>query len=116
MDKDTLKALKGSVRKWERIVDGRGADNGTYNCPLCKMFLLGEMRCAGCPVKEASGQSYCRGTPYENWDDVVEEELDFPRRISDLPSVRLRRDALRYAKDEVRFLKGLLPQEGGLDK
>jgi hypothetical protein len=38
MDEKTLEALKGSIRKWEAIVDGTGEDDGADNCPLCHMF------------------------------------------------------------------------------
>lgn len=35
MNKETLIALKGSIKKWEDIVGGIGYDDGADNCPLC---------------------------------------------------------------------------------
>lgn len=34
MDEQT--ALEGSIKKWERIVDGSGADHGGADCALCQ--------------------------------------------------------------------------------
>lgn len=39
MNSRTLKALKGSIRKWERICNGTGEDRGPRNCPLCELFF-----------------------------------------------------------------------------
>ena len=41
MTKKVLKALKGSIKKWESIVKGTGEEHGSKNCPLCK--ALGTM-------------------------------------------------------------------------
>ena len=40
MNRKTLTALKGSIKKWEKIVAGTGSDNGYQNCPLCALFVL----------------------------------------------------------------------------
>ena len=38
-DPKTLRALKGSITKWNKIVKSTKAeDKGTANCPLCKLF------------------------------------------------------------------------------
>jgi len=63
MNKKTLNALKGSIRKWEKIVNGTGVDFGDANCPLCKLFLV----CEDCPIFLKTGQDGCKGTPYEAW-------------------------------------------------
>jgi len=38
VDAKALEALKGSIKKWERIVEGTGVDEGADNCPLCELF------------------------------------------------------------------------------
>ena len=90
---ETLKALRGSIAKWKRLSEGRGADDGCRNCPLCKLFIFDN--CIGCPVKEYSGFWHCTNTPFETWTLVHTGAL--PRRAT---TVRLRRMAL----DEYRFL------------
>lgn len=37
MNYEEKKALDGSIRKWERIVDGSGTDSSGADCPLCKL-------------------------------------------------------------------------------
>jgi hypothetical protein len=66
MNAATLKALKGSIKKWDTIVDGTGVDVGTGNCPLCLKFFHASRWgiCGGCPVKNATGRVGCVGTPY----------------------------------------------------
>ena len=92
MDKKTLKALKGSIEKWEKIVAGTGKDEGPNNCPLCKLFnkIEGEEKyaCNGCPVKEETGQKYCWNTPYEVYEPNPTK---------------------KNAIKELNFLKSLLP-------
>jgi hypothetical protein len=99
MNAETLKALKGSIKKWEKIVAGTGMDEGTANCPLCQLFfyprgLFGKP-CAGCPVSEKTGWSYCTGTPYHEYVGAVE-------------NLGTERGA---AKAELKFLRSLLPKK-----
>lgn len=106
MDADTLEALRGSIAKWEAIVEKRGEDNGCGNCPLClkfnRMHTTGARHrysneddspppsnCAGCPVAEATGQDYCDGSPYERYGTLTR-----PHGV---------------AVEELAFLKSLLP-------
>lgn len=65
MDDKTRKALEGSIEKWATIVAGAGADGGTSNCALCKMFY--HINCFDCPVAKRSGREFCYGTPYQRW-------------------------------------------------
>jgi hypothetical protein len=60
---ETKKALEGSIKKWELIVSGEETDNGTYNCPLCKLFLECE---DGCPV-EYDGYDGCSNPEFMDW-------------------------------------------------
>jgi hypothetical protein len=85
MNKLTLKALKGSIAKWEAIVAGTGKDEGSRNCPLCKRFSdLGcTKRSEQCPVKIKTGYGNCLGTPYYDTLDIKrdERELAFLRSL-----------------------------------
>lgn len=93
MDADTLKALQGSIEKWEAIVAGTGEDKGAKNCPLCQMFHPDYVEpetfaesCNGCPVKDRTKQDGCNGSPYmEFCEDATTEnaqkELDFLKSL-----------------------------------
>lgn len=94
MDDRTLAALRGSIAKWEAIVDGTGEDQGTNNCPLCHEFY--NNGCVGCPVSAATGKPRCDGTPYYN-DSVYKRDNDSPEAHE--AAVRMR-----------DFLVGLLPR------
>ena len=89
------KALRGSIRKWEKIVDGTGTDEGHLNCPCCKIwFIVGgrEYNCVGCPIRTFTGVKECDETPYRQY--VL---------LKDTSS----------AKAEVRFLKKVYKAGGG---
>jgi Pyruvate/2-oxoacid:ferredoxin oxidoreductase delta subunit len=114
MDKKVLTVLKGSIKKWERIVEGTGKDLGSLNCPLCRLFsrrgyiirsrrgyrIRGEY-CDGCPIYEKVKRRYCEETPYDLWvkhrDDCLEscETCEIHERL---------------AEKELKFLKSLLPK------
>jgi len=98
MNKTTLKALKGSIKKWELIVSGVGEDLGDENCPLCKRFAHKENTCAGCPVAEKAGR-FCERTPYIPWTNYVGGY----GAKADTPKKKL------LARAELKFLKSLLP-------
>ena len=106
----TLKALKASIAKGVRNAKAKTPDDyltGPDDCPLCHLFN-NEKLCVGCPVYEKTGKSGCEGTPYDmasalhgNWE-------------AQSGSSALRAKALSGAKEEVKFLKSLLPKgEGG---
>lgn len=101
MNAETLKALKGSIKKWEAIVAGTGTDEGPQNCPLCILFLTRWPAkppfCVGCPVREITGVSGCEGTPY---DDYEKAEAEFGAGSDECKSA---------AKQELEFLRSLLP-------
>lgn len=100
MDPNTLEALRGSIAKWQAIVDGTGKDRGILNCPLCQLFHSGcrddgVNGCTGCPVRQATGQRGCMGSPYELYYSAQEAGA---------------KDAMRkHAVEELAFLKTLLP-------
>ncbi len=98
MNAKTLKALKGSIAKWEAIVAEETIDEGHRNCPLCEMFFF--PGCRDCPVKERTGMSSCHGTPYqEKWVPNGGEGYG-----ADTPT---RKEA---ALAELAFLRSLLPK------
>lgn len=102
MNKQTLTALRGSIRKWEKIADGTGVDLGPKNCPLCQLFFNGG-RCQGCPVSRHTGCAQCLGTPYDDWSDMF--------GITGVRALKARTPkAKAAARAELAFLKSLLPK------
>ena len=109
MKSETLKALKGSIEKWEKIVrNTRALDKRGSNCPLCEIFGYDKEGCDGCPVMENTGMEECDGTPYEKWHrhqcDQHLVNYGDRHRFNDCP------DCLTLAKEELNFLKSLLPR------
>ena len=99
MNKKTLTALRGSIRKWEKIVVGTGVDVGHKNCPLCKLFFGIGASCSNeCPVKQVTGEDSCLGTPYDAWRN----------KNSGGPAKTAKQKNL--ARSELYFLKSLLPE------
>lgn len=96
MSTETLTALRGSIRKWERIVAGVGEDRGSTNCPLCHLFRKNR-DCQGCPVSTYTGQDSCDGTPYDDYSEA-EERVFFRKRLMQ-----------KHAERELAFLRSLLP-------
>ena len=108
MNKETLKALKGSIKKWEKIVDGTGVDDGADNCALCDMFFDSAMDfeyCKGCPVSKSTGRRGCTETPYEDW---LESQSHFGRFHH--PHKAHNDETVMCAVLELEFLKSLLPK------
>ena len=102
MDERTLTALRGSIAKWEGIVAGRNVDNGADNCPLCQTFNAEEdddAKCAGCPVKEMSGEPFCHSTPYM---ESVRAKTNYGTGSDEYKAA---------AQAELDFLKSLLPAD-----
>lgn len=112
MDERTLEALRGSVRKWEMIVEGTGGDSGRDNCPLCRLFNgttpETDLGCDGCPVSERTGCTGCSDTPYDAWMREVKKDAVFFYPY--VASTDVRRE---LARRELEFLRSLLPTEEG---
>jgi len=110
MDKETLKALKGGIEKWEKIEDGTGRDKGGANCDLCQLLP----DCDGCPVFEFSGEDQCDNTPWRKW---FNHHMDFHKKDvfslweEGLAIVGKCRTCKKLAREELEFLKSLLPKE-----
>ncbi len=65
------KALKKSIEHWKRLVacetwkEAKAESLGSASCALCEEYCIeAENECERCPVRDVSGSSYCRGTPY----------------------------------------------------
>lgn len=104
MNKKTLRALKGSIRKWEEIVAGKACDYGSDNCPLCQLFFYTDF-CEGCPVKAKTGEQSCSGSPYDKWCCLL------PNEVSLSGGYIHTKQSLAAAKAELKFLKSLLPKD-----
>lgn len=104
MKSETLKALQGSIQKWQDIVDGKGGDSGITNCPLCDLYNHILQDCKGCPVNKSG----CRDTPHEKWckHQHIIHSSRYPYKI--VPGCP---DCKRLATAELEFLKSLLPVE-----
>lgn len=101
MNAKTLKALKGSIAKWEAIVAGTGVDDGSDNCPLCELFY--DNGCVGCPVAIKTRKDECIDTPYGAWLYATFDQ-EWPKKV-------MNEGQKRAARREFRFLKCLLPRK-----
>lgn len=103
MDARTLKALKGSIKHWQENSKAKTTDDASTSylmCPLCSEFI--KQGCRGCPVMVATGQTSCEGSPYSEADES----------LMDWKFGKGRREAfIAAAKEELKFLKSLLPKE-----
>lgn len=109
MDKITLKALHGSIRKWIKIATWEGYDSGSENCPLCGQFFGSD--CDGCPVAIKTGQKGCYGSPYEEWRRAF-IFTDYLADIDDMSNDFVFDLASQLAAEKMAlFLIGLLPEK-----
>jgi hypothetical protein len=106
MDDETLSALQGSIKKWEAIVAGTGADDTYRDCPLCALYI-DQAYCEGCPVQERTGRGGCGGSPYDAWADAqhagTPKTRPYPWRATTPELAAL-------AQAELDFLRSLMPQ------
>ncbi len=103
MNAKTLKALNGSIRKWDKIINRKGDDDGTDNCPLCIEFYRG-CNCRGCPVFKKTKKYGCQNSPYEDWCDHGQDHYNnYPKKVKCKTCKTL-------AQKELAFLKSLKPK------
>lgn len=111
MDAKTLKALKGSIKKWKKIERStRCLDKQAQNCSLCLLvgLKMGRYNCESCLIYKKTEERGCFGTPYEDWQDhqnVNHEEFKWYHRAKDCPT------CLDLATKEREFLESLLPKD-----
>ena len=60
-----ISIMEASVRKWEKIIAGKGSDGGVLDCPPCRIYYF--LVCTGCPIAEYTGKRFCKGSPYPAW-------------------------------------------------
>ena len=108
MTKTTLKALKGSIRKWEKIFLGGGEDAGSSNCPLCELFPYCYNSRSECPIFGDTHTVGCLGSPYEHWSGhhYDKHEGKYPYIVSYIVSCS---ECTELARAEFKYLEGLLP-------
>lgn len=97
--RETAKALKGSIEKWRAIVEKRGVDDGSDNCPLCSLFWEDAV-CNGCPAA-VSSTGCCTETPYVAWYRHQEKKHPSTLDLIHCPT------CTRLAKAELKFLESL---------
>jgi len=108
MDKKTLKALKGSIKKWIGIRDHGGFDSGPDNCALCQLNS-----CEECIIYKKTGSKGCDNTPYQAWSVHIREihKINFCNNFFCQCDI-----CKKLANEEVKFLQSLLPKEKNYEK
>lgn len=121
MNKKTKKALKGSIKKWQKIYNFLKykrryterthnkllhLESGINNCPLCELFykiddVTDSFGCHLCPVKNRTGYNHCKDSPY----------YEFRHRWYGLRYGSSLSNLKKYAKKELDFLKTLREYE-----
>ncbi len=107
MNAKTLKALKGSIEHWQRLVDfekNPGEEPGSQQCDLCKLSVNKSegfyVDCNECVVKLRTGRPGCIGTPFNRAYSAFFKRHENPEEFR------------HAAKEEMEFLKSLLPKGG----
>ncbi len=101
---DKISIMEASVRKWNRIIAGEGADGGVYDCPPCRIFYV--LVCIGCPIAEYTGKKFCKGSPYPAWYWHQLEKHDKIRRKVYCPEcLKLATDMRDFMIEIVEYLK-----------
>jgi hypothetical protein len=106
MKSETLKALKGSIIKWTKILNRTGKDRGSENCPLCELV---NSHCNRCIVYRNTKKWNCDYTPYSLWAD---HQAAKHRHNGFYYCRKGCKECKRLAKKEVDFLNNLLAQRG----
>jgi hypothetical protein len=102
MNPETLKALKASIRHWERILIGTDIEIGPKHCALCRKFRryrLPSGGCCKCPVCRRTGFYACNETPYRDFASA----WVFPHKHNE--------STIILAWKELEFLRSLLPKK-----
>ena len=103
MTNKALNALHGSIEHWDRLIEGvEDEEPSIQQCPLCRAFRYhaGGDICKSCPVRDATGQTLCHGTPYKR---------AYAAWYRWMHGGRNKAKWLAAGQEELAFLKGLLP-------
>ncbi len=101
MDKVAREALERCIKeKWEPLASGECEFEVEPRCALCDEYnhVKTNYTCTGCPVFERVKINGCEGTPYREWDRVIDK--GFMANVNSYKAVTL-------AKKELEFLKSL---------
>jgi len=108
MEPKTLKALKSSIKYWNRIMNGQCSMTGAKGCALCRMFRnsIGLLDCSECPIYSFTTFASCGNTPVDEFffshDYII--TIDGGKKVGGP-------DSLAGAMAELFFLLTLLPDD-----
>jgi hypothetical protein len=90
-----VKALEGSIEKWQGVFDGKLSDEKGSNCPLC---LLNKC-CYDCIlVTHGWSRLQCQNTPYIAWHDHITDDGILGRRANTPERQELAMKELEYLR------------------
>jgi hypothetical protein len=96
--------MESAVRKWNRILAGKGSDGGVWDCPPCRIFYM--LFCVGCPIASYTGKKFCQHTPYGPWYHHQNNEHGYVIKKIRCPECRRLAVAMRdYMQEIVDHLK-----------
>ena len=107
MNEKALKALIGSITKWDLIAQGVICEDD-MECPLCELFFnkRRHVPCMGCPVTiDHIDRQICSGTPYHSMS--LTGSLTISQDIKKFPHDKPK---LHEIENEIEFLISLLPE------
>lgn len=105
-----IKIMEAAVRKWNRIIAGKGSDGGVWDCPPCRIYYM--LFCTGCPIATYTGQKFCKGSPYGPWYHHQNNDHGYMiRRIRCPECERLAKDMRDYMQEIADHLKSLQESE-----
>lgn len=99
-----------SIQKWRDVIYGTGPECGAWNCALCEKFMYtSDEFCKFCPVKQKTGTTSCKDTPYVEFVDHIKECPVCNRGSAREESAVLCNIGYELGKKELYFLQSLLP-------
>jgi hypothetical protein len=99
-----ISIMEAAVRKWDRILAGKGSDGGVWDCPPCRIFYM--LFCVGCPIASYTGKKFCRRTPYGPWYHHQNNVHGYVIKKIRCPECRSLAEAMRdYMQEIVDHLK-----------
>lgn len=105
-------ALQKSIDHWKRLATRTRNENeliGPAHCALCVEFY--NQDCACCPVRNKTGKTGCKDTPWSDIEDVMPSDSweDGPEFMNWLNSDEF----VALAEKELAFLISLCPKQIG---
>lgn len=114
-DLRTARALEESIQHWARNCEARQPSDASTNgvdCALCREFNPRELpiedACAGCPVREFTGERMCNSTPFADASRALRRWTQYAEIPGDPKAAKALPEAFRAAaKKELLFLISL---------